>query len=388
MALLSVIEWADNSRNTIVYKFDNRKNVIKKGSALNVREGQVAVFCDKGKMADVFLPGYYKLDTDSLPILTTLLSWKYGFETPFKSEVYFVSTRRFATQRWGTSNPIMLRDPDFGAVRVRGFGTYSFRVKDAYVFMTELSGSHSGFTTDDITGHIRSMLVMAISDAMGESGVSVIDMAANLMELSAQVKKSLDKRFEEMGLELCDFNFENVSLPAELEKAMDETARLGMMRRNVDVYTQLAQADAMKEAVRTPGSAAGSAMNNAMGFGMGMQMMNAMGNMVNMLGAAGANPAMGGVNPMMANAANVAGNLKLCPKCGTQNKSDSKFCIKCGYRMEAEASATCAKCGAAISAGAKFCPECGAPTSTVCPKCGTKLTANAKFCPECGEKLR
>ena len=275
MALLKVIEWADNSPNTIVYKIDTRKNVIKRGSALTVREGQVAVFCDKGRMADVFLPGYYKLETDSLPILTSLLSWKYGFETPFKSEIYFVNTTRFAKQRWGTANPIMLRDPDFGAVRVRGYGTYSFRVKDAYVFMTELSGSHSTFRTEDITDHIRSMLVMAISDAMGESGVSVVDMAANLLELSDVVKKSLDKRFEEMGLELVDFNFENVSLPAELEKAMDENARLGMMRRNVDVYTQMAQADALKEAAKNPGMA-GSTMSAGLGLGMGMHMMNAM----------------------------------------------------------------------------------------------------------------
>ena len=280
MALLKVIEWADNSPNTIVYKVDTKKNVIKKGSKLTVREGQVAVFCDKGRMADVFQPGYYDLDTDSLPILTSLLSWKYGFESPFKSEVYFVNTTRFSKLRWGTANPIMLRDPDFGAVRVRGYGTYSFRVRDAYVFMTELSGSHSTYRTEDITDHIRSMLVMAISDAMGESGISVVDMAANLMELSDEVKKSLDKRFEQMGLELCDFNFENVSLPAELEKAMDENARLGMMRRNVDVYTQMAQADALKEAAKNPGMAGGT-MSAGIGLGMGMHMMNAMGGAMN-----------------------------------------------------------------------------------------------------------
>ncbi|MFQ7701537.1 MAG: SPFH domain-containing protein, partial [Christensenellaceae bacterium] len=238
MALLKVIEWSDNSHNTLVYKIDTKKNVIARGSALTVREGQAAVFCDKGRMADVFLPGYYKLDTDSLPVLTALLSWKYGFETPFKSEVYFVNTNRFTKQRWGTANPIMLRDPDFGAVRVRGYGTYSFRVKDPYVFMTELSGSHSTYRTEDISDHIRSMLVMAISDALGESGISVVDMAANLMELSDAVKASLEKRFSELGLELSDFNFENVSLPAELEKAMDENARLGMFRRNMDVYTR------------------------------------------------------------------------------------------------------------------------------------------------------
>ncbi|MBQ9081031.1 MAG: SPFH domain-containing protein [Clostridia bacterium] len=370
MAILSVIEWADSSFNTIVYKIDTKNNVIKKGSALTVREGQVAVFCDKGRMADVFLPGYYKLDTDSLPVLTKLLSWKYGFETPFKSEIYFVNTTRFATQRWGTANPIMLRDPDFGAVRVRGYGTYSFRVKDAYVFMTELSGTHSSYRTEDITNHIRSMLVMAISDAMGESGVSVIDMAANLMELSLKVKKSLEKRFDELGLELCDFNFENVSLPPELEKAMDETARLGMMRRNVDVYTQMAQADALKEAAKNPGMP-GSMMGAGIGLGAGMHMMHAMGNMTPVNGSGNSN--------------NVANN-KICPKCGEILTPDSKFCTKCGTRL-ASAAGVCAKCGAALSPGAKFCSECGAPTSATCTKCGAKLPVGTKFCSECGEKI-
>lgn len=364
MALLKVIEWADNSPNTIVYKVDTKKNVIKKGSKLTVREGQVAVFCDKGRMADVFQPGYYDLDTDSLPILTSLLSWKYGFESPFKSEVYFVNTTRFSKLRWGTANPIMLRDPDFGAVRVRGYGTYSFRVRDAYVFMTELSGSHSTYRTEDITDHIRSMLVMAISDAMGESGISVVDMAANLMELSDEVKKSLDKRFEQMGLELCDFNFENVSLPAELEKAMDENARLGMMRRNVDVYTQMAQADALKEAAKNPGMAGGT-MSAGIGLGMGMHMMNAMGGAMNAGSSAG---------------------KKTCPVCGAQVPADSKFCTKCGSNLES-AGGVCAKCGARLASGAKFCAECGAPVSSACPKCGAKVNPGAKFCPECGAKL-
>lgn len=367
MALLKVIEWSDNSHNTLVYKIDTKKNVIARGSALTVREGQAAVFCDKGRMADVFLPGYYKLDTDSLPVLTALLSWKYGFETPFKSEVYFVSTNRFTKQRWGTANPIMLRDPDFGAVRVRGYGTYSFRVKDPYVFMTELSGSHSTYRTEDISDHIRSMLVMAISDALGESGISVVDMAANLMELSDEVKASLEKRFSELGLELSDFNFENVSLPAELEKAMDENARLGMFRRNMDVYTRMAQADALKDAAKNPGTA-GSAMGAGLGLGMGMQMMNAVKEM---------------------SAANGGGTASLCPKCGAEVPAGAKFCARCGAKTDGGAAGgVCKKCGTRLLAGAKFCSECGTPVETLCPKCGAKLLENAKFCPECGEKLK
>lgn len=347
MALLKVIEWTDNSSDTIVYKVDMKGNQINRGSALTVRDSQVAIFCDKGRMADVFLPGFYKLDTDSLPVITKLLSWKYGFETPYKSDVYFVNTKQFTGQKWGTSNPIMIRDADYGAVRVRGFGTYSFRVKDAFVFMQELSGTHSSFSTRDITDYIRSMLVMGISDAIGESGIPVLDMAANLMELSAGVKQSLASRFEVMGLELCAFNFESFSLPPELEKALDESTRLGMMRKNIDVYTRLAQADALKEAAKNPGMAGGT-MGAGMGLGMGVQMGQMFAGMNQPIAGSGAQGSQGGQ----------------------------------------EGGSFCAECGAKIPAKAKFCPECGSPVAGGCPKCGAKVPSGAKFCPECGAKIK
>lgn len=340
MGLLKVIEWTESDPNTIVYKVPMNGNTINRGSVLNVRESQVAVFCDKGRMADVFLPGYHKLETDSVPVLTKLMSWKYGFEKPFKSDVYFVNTHQFTNQKWGTSSPIMIRDADYGAVRVRGFGTYAFRVKDAYEFMKELSGTLPSFSTRDISDYIRSMLVMGISDAIGESRIPVLDMAGNLIELSAAVKTSLSHRFEAMGLELTGFNFESFSLPPELEKALDESTRLGMMRKNIDVYTQLAQADALKEAAKNPG-VAGSTMGAGIGMGMGM----GMGRMFADMSGANAAPARNG---------------------------GGKHCIHCG---------------AAISATAKFCPECGKPTSPTCPSCGAKLPAGSKFCPECGSKL-
>ena len=340
MGLLKVIEWTESDPNTIVYKVQMNGNTINRGSVLNVRESQVAIFCDKGRMADVFLPGYYKLETDSVPVLTKLMSWKYGFEKPFKSDVYFVNTHQFTNQKWGTSSPIMIRDADYGAVRVRGFGTYAFRVKDAYEFMKELSGTLPSFSTRDISDYIRSMLVMGISDAIGESRIPVLDMAGNLIELSATVRTSLSHRFEAMGLELTGFNFESFSLPPELEKALDESTRLGMMRKNIDVYTQLAQADALKEAAKNPGMA-GSTMGAGIGMGMGM----GMGRMFADMSGANAAPARNG---------------------------GGKHCIHCG---------------AAISATAKFCPECGKPTSPTCPSCGAKLSAGSKFCPECGSKL-
>lgn len=332
MALLKVVEWTDNTSDVIVHKIDMRDNVINRGSKLTVRESQVAIFCDKGRMADVFLPGMYKLTTDSLPIITRLLSWAYGFETPYKSDVYFVNTKQFVNCKWGTSTPVILRDADYGAVRVRCYGTYSFRVKDAFLFMQELSGTHSSFKTGDISDYIRSILVMEMSQALGNSGISVLDMAANLSQLSAGVKKSLQPRMDALGLELSAFNFESFSLPEELEKALDENTKLGILRNNVDVYTRLAQAEAMKEAAKNTGAAGG-----AFGAGLGAS-----------LGFA-----------------------------ASQNLQ----------QQTAHTGRACAKCGAELTPRAKFCPECGEPVLSVCPKCGATLSAKAKFCPECGEKL-
>lgn len=304
MALLKVVEWTDDTSDTIVYKVDMRNNVINRGSKLTVRDSQVAIFCDRGRMADVFLPGTYKLDTSSLPIISTMLSWAYGFETPYKSDVYFVNTKQFINCKWGTATPVIVRDKNLGTVRVRGYGTYSFRVKDAYVFMQELSGTKSTFATSDITDYIRSILLMGITVAIGESGVSVADMAANLTGLGAAVKKSVAPRFAALGLELCDLIFENISLPEELEKALDENARLGIFRDNVDIYARIAQVDAMKEAAKNNG-AAGGAMGAGIGMGLGMQMAQAVGN-------------------------NNAGGQTVCRKCGKPLPSGAKFCPECG----------------------------------------------------------
>ena len=226
MGMLKLIEWKDNSKDTIVYKIDMKKDYITRGSKLTVRESQAAVFCHKGKMADVFLPGFYTLDTDNVPLLTKLMSWKYGFESPFKSDVYFVNTKQFTNMKWGTQNPILIRDADYGAVRVRAYGTYSFKVSDPYVFMSELSGTNSSFSTYDITEWLRSMVVTHTSDIIGESKIPVLDMAGNLVELGKMLKERLTEELNGIGVEICTFNFENFSMPEALEKAPDEITLL------------------------------------------------------------------------------------------------------------------------------------------------------------------
>lgn len=352
MGMLKVIEWKDDSHDTLVYKIDLKKDYITKGSVLTVRESQAAVFCDKGRMADVFLPGYYKLSTDNVPILTKLMSWKYGFESPFKSDVYFVNTKQFTGSKWGTSNPVIIRDAEYGAVRVRAYGTYSYKVDDPYVFLTELSGTNSTFKTNDINDWLRSIVVTRVSDIIGESKIPVLDMAGNLVEFGDTVKQQLGESFKEIGLQLTRFNFENFSMPAELEKALDESTSLGILGKNMNLYMQKAQADAMREAAKNPG--AGSTMGAGMGVGMGMSMGAMMGNMYN----------------------NINNNNN------NQNNNGNG-----GNGTNTGKSVFCTNCGAAIAASAKFCPECGAKVSSVCPKCGAQVRAGSKFCPECGEKL-
>lgn len=338
MGLLKNIEWKDNSNNTIVHRYELKNDYVSKGSVLTVRDGQNVVFATQGKMADVFLPGYYKLDTKSIPVITKLMSWKYGFENPFRSDIYFVSTKQFTNQKWGTPNPITIRDKEYGAVRVRGFGSYSFRVKDAYVFLSELSGSGNSFATSDITDHLRSVLVSGITDAIGESNLSVLDFAANLDELGNRVKQALDDHFKSLGLELIKFTIENLSLPEELEKALDQNTAMMMRRGTTDVEMRLAQADALREAAKNPGMA-GTMIGAGMGMGMGTNMGKMFSQMTESTATADHS------------------NKKFCPQCGASVKASAKFCPDCGTKLNT--ANVCGKCGAALKAGAKFCSECG-----------------------------
>lgn len=268
---IDVIEWTDDTRDTMVWRFERYGNSIMYGAKLTVREGQAAVFIHEGQLADVFGPGMYMLETNNMPLLTALQHWDHGFKSPFKSEIYFINTTRFTGQKWGTRNPIMLRDPEFGPLRLRAFGAYSIRVGDPAKFMSEIVGTDGEFTTDEITVHIRDVIVQEFSRVVASSGIAALDLAANLDQLSKLVREAMAPAVAQFGLELPDFVIENVSLPEAVEKVLDQRTSMGIVG-DLNKYTQFSAAEAMGKAASTPGSGMGDAMGAAMGMAMGAQM--------------------------------------------------------------------------------------------------------------------
>ncbi|MEE9394181.1 MAG: SPFH domain-containing protein [Planctomycetota bacterium] len=274
--LVDIIEWLDDAGDTLVHRFERYGNEIKDGAQLVVREGQAAVFVREGKLADVFEPGTYTLDTKAMPILSTILGWKYGFESPFKAEVYFVSTRRVTDLKWGTKNPVMLRDPEFGPVRLRAFGTYVIKVDQPGVFVQEVVGTERTFTADEITAQLRNLTVSRFADVLGESKIPVLDLAANYDELGEFLTKRIAPDFAGYGLELMQMMVENISLPPAVEEALDKRTSMGVIG-NLQAYTQFQMANAMEKAAENPGGGgAAEGMGMGMGFGMAQSMAHAM----------------------------------------------------------------------------------------------------------------
>ncbi|PVA09198.1 antifreeze protein [Pelagivirga sediminicola] len=266
---IDVIHWTDDTRDTMVWRFQREGHEIKYGAKLTVREGQAAVFVHEGQLADVFTPGLYLLETNNMPVMTTLQHWDHGFQSPFKSEVYFVSTTRFNDLKWGTKNPIMLRDPEFGPTRIRAFGTYTVRVTDPGRFLQEIVGTDGEFTMDEISYQIRNIIVQEFSRAIAASGIPVLDMAANTADLGKLVAGAISKTVEGYGLTIPELYIENISLPPAVEKALDKRTSMGLAG-DLGAYTQYSAAEAMTEAAANPSG--GGGMGAGLGMGMGMAM--------------------------------------------------------------------------------------------------------------------
>lgn len=359
--LLRVIEWKDMSQDTIVYKYPiPDKQEIMTSSTLVVRESQVAVFVCKGKIADVFEAGTHRLHTGNIPFLTKMLSLPTAFESRIKAEVYFVNVKQFTANKWGTQNPIIMRDEEFGSVRLRGFGTYSFKVQDAATFMKEVFGTNQVYTVEDVAKQCKPLVIQAIADTIAESGIKALDLAANYREFGDQIVKTSTKEFGAYGLELTSIVIENLSLPEGVEKMLDERTKMSVIEDKIGTYTKFKAANAMEESAKNGNSMAG--------LGMGVQAGATLGAMMN--------ESLTTTNKKVATTP--------CVNCGEEIKAHARFCPSCGSAQGHK----CAKCGAIANKTAKFCPECGEPISKkkVCKGCGHELKATTKFCPNCGHK--
>lgn len=351
---LEVLAWEDDSQDTMVWKFPiPEKQQIKNGAQLIVRPSQVAVFVYQGQIADVYEPGTHTLNSDNMPVLTTLKNWKYALNSPFKTDVYFVNTKQFLNQKWGTPNPVMMRDADFGTVRLRAFGVYSFRVIDPVAFLKEVFGTSTLFTLDAINEHLKSVVVSAMSDALGQAGIPAIDLAAKYQELSKIVQDNLQERFALLGLGVADFIIENISLPEAVEQAIDKRSQMGALG-NLDQYMKFQTAEAIRDAAKNEGGMAGMGAGMGAGVGIGQAMAATMGGMMQQQSA----PQQNVYQPAPQPQAQPAAQMINCPHC---NHS--------------------------VPANSKFCPECGQSTKKTCPKCNHPIEGNPKFCSECGQVL-
>jgi len=272
---VDIIEWLDQSNDTIAYRFERFQNEIKMGAKLTVRPGQKAVFVNEGRVADAFEPGMYTLSTKNLPIITTLLSLPYAFNSPFKAEVYFFNTKIFTNLKWGTSNPIAIRVADLGGiVRLRAYGSYSIRVQNPEQFLQEIVSTDGLFQVDEISDQIRNMLVTAFASWLGQSGLNFADFAANYRNSGDAVRAAIQGDIQQFGLELPHFLIENISLPPEVEKALDRRTSMNVLG-NLQDYTQYQAANAIEASVNNP-SASNPALDLGLGLAMGQQMVNAL----------------------------------------------------------------------------------------------------------------
>jgi membrane protease subunit (stomatin/prohibitin family) len=274
---IDILEWTEDADGTLAWRFPMADNEIQYGGSLTVRESQLAVFVDEGRIADVFGPGRYRLTTNTLPVLTYLKNWDKLFESPFKSDVYFFSTRQQLDRRWGTSQPVAIRDKDFGAVRLRAFGNYAYRIADARLFHTSVSGTRERYTADDLDGQLRGLMLQHISDAVAQSGVPFLDLAANQVEFARQLQDAAAPEFARLGLVLEAVTVQNLSLPEELQKVLDQKIGMGMVGGDMGKFMQYQTAQAIPKFAEgaagvggAGGAGGGSVVGDAMGLGAGV----------------------------------------------------------------------------------------------------------------------
>jgi len=373
---IEVIEWIDDTTDTIVHKFPVHGNHIKNGAQLTVRESQVAIFLNEGQMGDVFSPGRYYLTTENIPILTKLKSWKYGFQSPFMADVYFVNTKQFAGFRWGTANPILMRDSELGVVRLRSYGNFAFRITDAQEFFWEIAGTNPNVTTESVNSYLRGLVVSAFSDTLAKSRVPVFDLSSNYLELSRLTLGIAQQRFNQAGVELCGFNVESISLPDDVERHVDKRSSMGVIG-DFDKYAKFQMADSIPDAMANPG---GLAVLGA-SFVLGQEMAKTLGGNF----FTSATPTV--VMPPTTGGTPVSPAIPVPPTSTAASAPVAQTPVTPPL-MSNSGTKVCGNCKEDLPSGAAFCINCGQKVGPVfCPACGAGIVSGSKFCMGCGEKL-
>lgn len=359
--LLDIIQWLDESSDTLVYMYPMEDQEIQNGAQLTVRPGQVAIFVEQGQIGDVFGPGMYKLETKNLPLLGNLKGWGYGFKSPFKSDVYFLNMKEFLNNKWGTNNPIWIPDSEFGQVQVRAHGNYAFKIENPVVFLTDIVGTKSRYRLEDITEQLRGFIVNQFTDVIGSLQLTVTQIASNYNEVAAALSETLREPFSKLGLSISHFTIGNIGLPEEIEKHLKELTGMNILgsvqNEKLSKIQILKQLEIMSKSTENEGLNA--MMQNGMGLGMGLHMGNAFaGGLNQMAQTAAVNTQQ--VNQPVAQQVQLVAESMLCSNCQSMIKKGSKFCPECGQKVEVvEKKKFCTGCGIPIDAGVKFCPECG-----------------------------
>lgn len=363
VVFLEVIEWFDETGEELIHRIPPEGSAeIKFGSQLVVRESQQAIFFRDGQAADLFGPGRHTLSTGNLPILTKLLALPWGFTSPFRVEVCFVNMKTFTTLKWGTVEPVAFRDREFGMIRLRAFGSYTFRVINPLHLVNNLAGTRGFFTTAEIEEYLRNVTVARLNDLLGETLDTILQLPARYDEMGQALKERLAGDFDKYGIGLSDVYINAVTPPPEVQKTIDERSSLNAIGGDMDRYVRYKAAVSMEKAASgSGGGEAASGMGIGVGAGLGMMI-----------------PGM-----VAAAARETAASPTRCPECRLPLPGDARFCPGCG---RAAGGTVCPACGGAAPSGARFCPECGRPLPVValCPGCGGALAAGARFCAACG----
>lgn len=383
--LIDVIQFTTDNKDVLAHKFDDGGKQIMMGAQLTVRPGQKVIFVNEGEIADIFNEGRYELTTSNMPVLTKLKSWKYGFESPFKVDIYFISVDEKISQGWGTPSKIAVKDPEFGMLRIGANGLYNYKVENPKIFLEKLVGTDREYMVTECRPQLNGLFTTSFTDFFGESKITLFDAYGNVNEFSEAVLQEVKPKFDEFGLSLISFNIREIRVPESVESAMDERASIAALG-GMDMYQRKTMTDATAEAAVNMAQREGGGTAN---FGMEMATGMAMGGMMgNMMGGAMAGSASG---ISQAAGQNTSGNqpaMKACPHCGNGVPEGAKFCPHCGKSTAPEGD-QCVKCHGEIPKGAKFCPLCGAKqevAKSFCSECGGEVAPGAKFCPHCGNK--